>query len=568
MFYFVNCISLQKTFLVRVGGYFSIAAICFLIVGCGESADAIAIRQLEKKRRLTSPPIIKLQDPVPVNEWSGERNQLVAHGVYGLGGLHPSAAYAIDTGDGLILIDTGSDEKAVRLKECLTEVGLKVEDIKYVLLTHAHYDHVFGSNRVRETSNATVCVGAGDVDVLRNADEFALFSLFPRVEFSGTPIVVDRVLNDGDTIELGDTIVSVIACAGHTPGSLCYLAEKNEKRILFSGDVIASVRFGPATYPISISPKYRGDAISYLDTINDLLAMDVPDILLPGHPRQQTRAQSIAMSSEQWFEILKPAQQEIEMVVRRQRKDGRDFLDGFPKQIEDSLFYFGNLDGIAVYGVVAADKAFIVINAPGGVRLAPFLQDQCQVLDIEYREPDAILLTSLDEANRSGLESFSPSIAVMVPGGDSKVLNRSKPVDSMNIESLEQLVSPSIEVIAMSDGGQAANAYSFQMGSKRVLLTPSVPRNVNLDWVVRKSGVAKPSLIQPQASELGKLLHASIQDCENYERSLNVLEQLKPDIWLPSMPLTGQNANLYDESWERTIAANRNIVASSKKAAK
>ncbi|TWU19655.1 MBL fold metallo-hydrolase [Allorhodopirellula heiligendammensis] len=538
----------------------ALVSICLLLAGCGESADAIAIRKRLAERQLESPQYVESTVPEPVPEWSGKRNALLAPGVYGLGGLYPSAAYVIDTGDGLILIDTGSDENVVGLRNCMTEVGLQIEDVKFVLLTHAHYDHVFGANRVREVSHATVCVGADDLDVLRSANEFALFSLFPRIEFSGTPIVVDRTLNDGDRIELGDTVIHTMGCPGHTPGSMCYLAEKAGESFLFSGDVIASLRFGPATYPIFISPKFRGDAETYSATIDQLLAMDVPDYLLPGHPRQQTFSRPISIDTQQWQELLLPTQREIRTVVQRHQDDGKDFLDGSPKQIEKGLFYFGEIDGVAVYGLVDAEQS-IVVNAPGGEQFLTKLQSRFERLGLDFRTPDAVLLTTRQPTHCSGLVSLAKTTLVMAPGGTPSLVSDAGSWPSLDEASLSRKLSTLVEVIALGEGDASELAYLLEIGGKRVLLTPAVPRNISLDWVTRKTGTAKGTLLEPQATDLRTLLEASDDLREQYLLALDTLGPTRPDIWLPSLPLTGQNANLYDETWHRIIVANRKLAS-------
>ncbi len=539
-----------------------VLAIGMTVVGCGESTEAIRIQERLKDQQLAKSRSAKPAEPVasvPVQDWSGTRNAMVAPGIYGLGRLDPSSAYAIDTGAGVILIDTGVHESAVAVKESLIEFGLKMEDVKYVLLTHAHYDHVFGSNRIREVSGATVCVGAGDVDVLKNADEFALFSLFPRTDFSGTPIVVDRALQDGDTIELGATTIHAIACPGHTPGSMCFLTEKEGMQILFSGDVIASFRFGPATYPVSISPKYRGDAATYLKTINGLLEREVPDLLLPGHPRQHFFSRSMKMSQEEWRALLLPARNEVQAVVQRQQEDGKDYLDGIPKEIEVGLYYLGNLENVAVYGLISAD-AFIVINAPGGNQWTEWLRDQFETLAIEFREPDAVLLTSLVETDSSGLVDIAPTTPVMASGRHQAFGTDDQRRPVLDEEALRDLADVPVEVISIGDPDPFALAYVFTINEKRVLVTSSAPRNIALDWVSRKSGAATGSLLQPQATDLRTQIQASELERARYTVALDAVAEVRPDIWLPSLPLTGQNANLYDQSWNRIMNANRDHI--------
>ncbi|WP_442507712.1 MBL fold metallo-hydrolase [Novipirellula sp. SH528] len=483
----------------------------------------------------------------------------VAPGVHAFGDLHPSAAFAIESSEGVILIDTGLDESATRLRELFFSVKLRLEDVRYVLLTHAHYDHVFGTNKVREVSDAVVCAGAEDYKVLSSADRFALFSLFPKTEFSGDPIRVDRQLRDGDVIESGDVTVRVIGCPGHTPGSMCYLVEKEGQRILFAGDVIASLNFGPATYPVHISPRYRGNAVAYLETINRLLQMEPPDLLLTGHPRQQTRSESIRIDTKKWKELLDPAKQELQIAVDRQKSDGPDFLDGIPKQIATGLYYFGELDGIAIYVLQRSDQ-FVVFNAPGGDSFADFLKAQCKALQLEYRVPDKVLLTSNAETHSSGLKPLAGLSQVVTPQLPVTSVDSSSTKVHLYKEDSKQIADVAIDTLSISHLGEPALAFTFSVDKKQVLVTPSVPRNIGLWWVTRKNGRVKRSFIQPQTLELKRELTASPTQAADYLNSLEKLSEITPDVWLPTLPLTGQNANLYDNEWSNIIEANRDIT--------
>ena len=479
--------------------------------------------------------------------WVGPDTVTVAPGVHVLGRLFPSAAFAIETNDGVILIDSGVDESGRLVRSGFAEVGLQIKDLRYILLTHAHYDHVFGANKLRSISGAIVCAGRDDCQPLRAADQEAMFSVFPRVEYSGDPIHVDRELDDGDVIEIGDVMIEVLSTPGHTPGSVCYLLHKDNQRILFSGDVIASLNLGPATYPVHLGPHYRGDAEQYLQTIRRLLAMDPPDLLLTGHPRQQQSVYSVKLMPGQWQHLLRPAETELEQVVAQHRADGRDFLADHPKQIESGLWYLGVLDQIGVY-VLEIDEQWVVINAPGGEQFPAFLSARQKLLDLPAKQPAFVLLTSADQPSWSGLRSLDPRTRLVAAEPVWASLTRDG-IDLIRANSTEL----GIETIAL--GG--TNAYSVAVGGKQVLLTPKVPRNLSLFWKDRLTGATQSGAIEPQTSQLRTELGASATAAIAYRDALEQLAKLQPDIWLPAMPLVGQNANLYDDQWRRIIDDNR-----------
>ncbi|WP_372897362.1 MBL fold metallo-hydrolase [Stieleria sp.] len=483
-------------------------------------------------------------------QWLGGQTLTVAPGVHVLGEISPSAVHAIETDDGIILIDSGGDEQARGVRESLLSVGLRLDDVRYVLITHAHYDHVFGVNKIREMSGATVAAGKDDCDVLRSADLPALYSVFPKISYSGDPIAVDVELQDGDTIELGGVTIEAIATPGHTPGSTCYLLNKDGQEILFCGDVISSIDFGPATYAAKLSPKYRGDADAFVATVDRLLQRQPPDLLLTGHPRQQKRLQSIRLDPATWKGLLEPARAELQAIADRHRRDGADFLDGSPKQIEPGLYYLGDLDGTAVYGLLREEQLFVV-NAPGGEGLVEFLRTQLESLGVTHTAPAAILLTSDSPEARSGLASVAKSTVVVAPRSVADSLRAEGYVVKTPADADAAMPLP-VEVTELPIG----LCYSYSTDGKTVLLTPAAPRNLSLVWKNRLNGRKTMGDLQPQMSDLITELNAAANRVVDYRKTLETLSRFEPDVWLPSLPLTDQNANLYDDDWHDTLENN------------
>jgi metallo-beta-lactamase class B len=486
-----------------------------------------------------------------MHSWRGPGTVTVARGVHVLGRLFPSAAFAIETTQGVILIDCGVSEDVALLRESLWEVGLKATDVRYLLLTHAHYDHVFGANKLRSLSGATVCAGQPDCEVLREPDIDALFSVFPRVDYSGAPITVDRELSDGDIIELGETRIEVLSTPGHTPGSICFLIERDGQTILFSGDVIASLNFGPATYPVRLSPRYRGDAEAYLQTIERLLEMGAPDLLLTGHPRQQRQFYSIRFDEKRWRELLEPAKQELEQVLHRREQDGADFLDETAKQLEPDLWYLGQREGVAVYFFQHRGRSYLV-NAPGGAGFKTFLADRLGNLGLGDRTPDEVLLTLAEENAWSGLPSL-PSNPQVVAHPELLEVLRSRGIENLSTPG-ELAAREGLEMEPLELNGSLA--FAFTLGGKRILASPNVPRNLTLVWKNRLTGMTSKGALQPQTDELRDSLAADPALAAGYRDDLKKLGGIEPDLWLPAIPMSGQNANVYDDRWKVILEEN------------
>src|SRR5688572_12289617 len=100
-------------------------------------------------------------------------------GLHLLGRTHPNAAYAVETSEGIVLVDTCKEADAAPILEQMRVLRLDPARLKAILLTHAHGDHSLGARKLREMTGARVHAGRGDADVLRcGGPREAFFSVF------------------------------------------------------------------------------------------------------------------------------------------------------------------------------------------------------------------------------------------------------------------------------------------------------------------------------------------------------------------------------------------------------
>jgi glyoxylase-like metal-dependent hydrolase (beta-lactamase superfamily II) len=126
------------------------------------------------------------------------------------------------------VIDPGGDvEEILRI---LQENGLTV---KYLLHTHAHFDHILGSRQLKEKTGAQICLHKGDDWLYENLGmQCGLFGFK-----SDEPLPVDVHLNDDEELKIGNIKTRVIHTPGHTPGSLCF-EMGTQDNLLYSGDTL------------------------------------------------------------------------------------------------------------------------------------------------------------------------------------------------------------------------------------------------------------------------------------------------------------------------------------------
>lgn len=145
-------------------------------------------------------------------------------------GTYDLGCYLITTPKGHILINSGLKESVSLIRKNVEALGFKFADIKILLTTQAHYDHVAGLAEIKEITGAKMMVHEGDAQVLADGGH----SDFVFGKNEGTffaPVKADRIFHDGDTIQIGGPKLLVLHHPGHTKGSTSFLIDvKDEKR--------------------------------------------------------------------------------------------------------------------------------------------------------------------------------------------------------------------------------------------------------------------------------------------------------------------------------------------------
>ena len=140
-----------------------------------------------------------------------------------------------------VLFDEKTKESAVidpsgdfpEIKSYTETNGLKV---KYIIITHAHGDHIGALQELKDYTGAAVCIHEGDYDMLKSKSR-------NFTEALGGPVVemtADKLLSDGDVLWLGDTKLEIIHTPGHSKGGICIYSEGS----LFSGDTLFACSIG------------------------------------------------------------------------------------------------------------------------------------------------------------------------------------------------------------------------------------------------------------------------------------------------------------------------------------
>jgi glyoxylase-like metal-dependent hydrolase (beta-lactamase superfamily II) len=218
-------------------------------------------------------------------------------GLYTFTGLIAGRVYMIDDPDGMTLIDTGLSLAADRILSQLSAAGRKPTDIKRILITHAHPDHVGGLPRLKQISGAEVMCSAGERPVVEGKMPAALpprervpgiwrLMRFPPQKFKGTS--VDRELADGDILPEVMGGLHVIATPGHSPAHISFW--QPERKALIIGDVVmrafGNIRLPYAAFSVDLDEDKR--------SIQKLAGYDAQVVCFGhGEPLMQNGAEAI-----------------------------------------------------------------------------------------------------------------------------------------------------------------------------------------------------------------------------------------------------------------------------------
>jgi len=172
------------------------------------------------------------------------------------------------TGTGMVIDPGGNGED---IKKAITDSGL---DIELIVLTHGHSDHIAALYDIQDMTGAEVAIHIEDADFLEG---YGSFSSQFGISYK-TPHPPDRLLREGDIIEIGDMDFTVIHTPGHTPGCICLQSDD----IVFTGDTLFRRGIGTTMMPGSSRRQLINSIITRLMVLPDSTK------LYPGHGRDTT----------------------------------------------------------------------------------------------------------------------------------------------------------------------------------------------------------------------------------------------------------------------------------------
>jgi metallo-beta-lactamase class B len=184
-------------------------------------------------------------------------------------GSEQLASFLITTPEGHILINSSFETTVPVIRAAVEKLGFKFTDIKILLGSHAHGDHMEGDALIKELTNAQVMAMEQDVPALRN------------MKPAGKTHPIDRVLHDGDEVKLGGTTLVAHRTAGHTKGCTTWTLRVPDGGTSYTVAVLGSIGVNPG-YVLVNNKDYPEIADDYVKSFKALRSLPV-DVFLGAH---------------------------------------------------------------------------------------------------------------------------------------------------------------------------------------------------------------------------------------------------------------------------------------------
>jgi metallo-beta-lactamase class B len=190
------------------------------------------------------------------------------------------ASYLITTPQGHILINSSLEASVPLIQASVEKLGFKFQDVKILLISHAHFDHCAGSAAIKKLTGAQYMVMQPDVAEIENGGATNFHyggdkgSLFP-------PTKVDRVLKDGDEVKLGGSVLTAHLTPGHTRGCTTWTMKVMDGGKTLNAVIIGSPNVN-AGYKLVNNTAYPQIATDFEKTFQVLKSLPV-DLFLGAH---------------------------------------------------------------------------------------------------------------------------------------------------------------------------------------------------------------------------------------------------------------------------------------------
>ncbi|MBR5307850.1 MAG: MBL fold metallo-hydrolase [Clostridia bacterium] len=241
-------------------------------------------------------------------------------------GTLPASTHIIDTGDGLIMLDSGYQHSLFIVLHNMHLMGLDPRNVKYVLHTHGHIDHMGAGKAMKEMFGCTTFIGEPDKDYINGV---LPLSWSKELDIPLIPFEADVKLKDGDKIKLGNTEITAVLTPGHTPGAMTYFFDvtdgKETYRAALHGGMGINTMNKAFIDEYNLPYSYRDEFL----TVQERLSEMPVDIYLGNHAAHNNTPEKIKrvlagddkafVNSDEWKKAMLEARDRVIAIMEKEK---------------------------------------------------------------------------------------------------------------------------------------------------------------------------------------------------------------------------------------------------------
>jgi len=161
-----------------------------------------------------------------IHPWEGYIKPFRIYGNVYFVGTRPASSHLIDTGDGLILLDSGYPQTLYLVMDSIRRLGFDPMDIRIILHSHGHYDHLGATRALAELTGAQTVISEADAPLANGSVDLTWAKELGADYYEA--FEPDRLLRDGDVVELGSVSIKCLSAPGHTEGTMAFFFDVTE----------------------------------------------------------------------------------------------------------------------------------------------------------------------------------------------------------------------------------------------------------------------------------------------------------------------------------------------------
>lgn len=256
-------------------------ATALVLVACGSASTQELPKNLPTTEQLANDNKLFITLASKALKWDEPAEPIRIVGPLYFVGTQGLSSWLFATQQGHILLNTGTSNSGPMIAESIRKIGFKPDDIKIIINGHGHSDHAGAFAYMKKLSGAKIAVMQEDVAMIEDGGKSDFHYGRDWRVMGQPPVKVDRVLRDGDTVRLGEVVLTAYHTPGHTRGATTWVTTLVQDGHAYNVVFPDGAGFNPG-YRVAEPPEYPGIEADYRTTLHRLEMLH-PDIWAGHH---------------------------------------------------------------------------------------------------------------------------------------------------------------------------------------------------------------------------------------------------------------------------------------------